>query len=425
MVFVACLLHVVLIFVLQLYACHAAAIVHHRMGWTHHEVGKVNVDHMANMLHVARECGFSVPFSRHPSHSSLAAATLTAKTPRVAYGGDAIASERSPPSERNITGGDPRSVEGAGRPWNGGAENVRPSEHVPRSFGHVADDGGQGIFLPRPGGVSVSAIGSRYGGSRGSEPSGCLALHQPLGCEGSGCEAAVGGVGGGPEEKKTSGACEYRQQGEREEEEEGEEENESRASSTTSLTSSSTTSLSSSSSYPSSNNDLGLPTAIRSSTLATGAGRGRRAAAEGATGDRPVGLVGDDSAKQQRLEKGSWQGIQAEPPTPSFGAVWDKSDNERLSSGRRANDVAFGVGASIETVQSPTGGSSEQPQQLPPASCRVVVVGAGASGLSAAACLRARGEDRVVVLERWGGHICLIQTALCDTIPNGFPTVIP
>ncbi|CAN0067124.1 unnamed protein product, partial [Ectocarpus sp. 8 AP-2014] len=36
----------------------------------------------------------------------------------------------------------------------------------------------------------------------------------------------------------------------------------------------------------------------------------------------------------------------------------------------------------------------------PPAYCRVVVVGGGASGLSAAACLRARGEDGVVILER-------------------------
>lgn len=41
--------------------------------------------------------------------------------------------------------------------------------------------------------------------------------------------------------------------------------------------------------------------------------------------------------------------------------------------------------------------------RLPPMFCRVVVVGAGASGLSAAACLRARGEDGVVILERWGG----------------------
>lgn len=35
-----------------------------------------------------------------------------------------------------------------------------------------------------------------------------------------------------------------------------------------------------------------------------------------------------------------------------------------------------------------------------PSFCRVVVVGGGASGLSAAACLRARGEADVLVLER-------------------------
>ncbi len=47
----------------QLYACHAAAIVHHRMGWTHHEVGKVDVGRMATILRTARDCGFSVPLA--------------------------------------------------------------------------------------------------------------------------------------------------------------------------------------------------------------------------------------------------------------------------------------------------------------------------------------------------------------------------
>lgn len=35
-----------------------------------------------------------------------------------------------------------------------------------------------------------------------------------------------------------------------------------------------------------------------------------------------------------------------------------------------------------------------------PGFCRVVVVGGGASGLSTAACLRMRGEEDVIVLER-------------------------
>ncbi|CAN0526028.1 unnamed protein product, partial [Ectocarpus sp. 8 AP-2014] len=41
-------------------ACHAAAIVHHRMGWAHHEVGKVDVGRMATILKAAGDCGFSV-----------------------------------------------------------------------------------------------------------------------------------------------------------------------------------------------------------------------------------------------------------------------------------------------------------------------------------------------------------------------------
>ncbi|CAN0274859.1 unnamed protein product, partial [Hapterophycus canaliculatus] len=48
----------------KLYACHAAAIVHHRMGWTHHEVGKVDIGRMENLLRAAKKCGFSIPFSR-------------------------------------------------------------------------------------------------------------------------------------------------------------------------------------------------------------------------------------------------------------------------------------------------------------------------------------------------------------------------
>lgn len=282
------------------------------------------------MLRVARECGFSVPFSRSPSSSSptaLAAAatvtTTTAETPSVIItsGVDAMSSEQCsllPERDAMIGDDDPwRGVRGAGqRPWKGGAENVQPVEHAPRNFGHVTeDDGERGMFLPRPGGVSVAATGRRprYGGSRGGHGrADGLPSHPPPppGSERAGCDgvgAVGGGTGGNREKQEASGLCEEHQQ--RAEEEEEVEENESRASSTTSLTSSSLSSSSSSSS------------------------------------------------------------------------------------------------SEVESVQSPattdeTTSEQKPPRRLPPAHCRVVVVGAGASGLSAAACLRARGEDRVVVLER-------------------------
>lgn len=56
--------------------------MHHRMGWTHHEVGKVDVGRMALTLLTAKECGFSVAYS---SKSPPAAATTS--SPRGVDGG--------------------------------------------------------------------------------------------------------------------------------------------------------------------------------------------------------------------------------------------------------------------------------------------------------------------------------------------------
>lgn len=48
---------------MKVYACHAAAVVHRSMGWTHHEIGKVDVTRMDTTLQASRACGFTIPES--------------------------------------------------------------------------------------------------------------------------------------------------------------------------------------------------------------------------------------------------------------------------------------------------------------------------------------------------------------------------
>ena len=45
----------------QVYACHAAAMVHYHKGWRHHEVGEVDLDAMPRVLLAATELGMSLP----------------------------------------------------------------------------------------------------------------------------------------------------------------------------------------------------------------------------------------------------------------------------------------------------------------------------------------------------------------------------
>lgn len=73
------------------------------------------------------------------------------------------------------------------------------------------------------------------------------------------------------------------------------------------------------------------------------------------------------------------------PPLP----VWGDSGNLSFSTSLE-NQQASGV---TDAVSQPAPSSF-------PEFCRVVVVGAGASGLSAAACLKRRGEHDVLLLER-------------------------
>ncbi|CAN0130131.1 unnamed protein product [Ectocarpus sp. 12 AP-2014] len=92
------------------------------------------------------------------------------------------------------------------------------------------------------------------------------------------------------------------------------------------------------------------------------------------------------------------------PASPPLDTGWGESSKERTP-----GSLGVRVRSGVSEMDCPASGYSDgaEPQQgrRPPAYCRVVVVGAGASGLSAAACLRARGEDGVVILER-SGSVC-------------------
>eukprot|EP00752_Nemacystus_decipiens_P001331 g1321.t1 len=285
----------------QLYACHAAAIVHHRMGWTHHEVGKVDVGRMANILQLALECGFSVPFSRTPPpRPGTAAATCCAADNGVGGLRDV---------DNTGVGDTPRGFGGVRPSGRRGVENV----------GRLGGGEERGMFLPRPDGVSVTASGSSYGS--GSVPTDGIAPYSPLAGRRSD-DAGVGNAGG------VSGTSEKRrpqQQGGVEEE-----------------------------------GGRGRCEESRKCWMETVSRR--RSSTIMQAGGEHGGVFGGTGATQ-------------------------------------AFDVGV-QGVRVETVNGQFSEGKQLQRQLPPAHCRVVVVGAGASGLSAAACLRARGEDGVVVLER-------------------------
>lgn len=259
---------------------------------------------MANILQLARECGFSVPFSR-PSPPCLAAATVM---PCVADGG-----VRDPRVVEYIASGDaPRGVEDACPQGREGVGKIR----------RLGGAGGREVCLPRPGRVSVAASGSMYSWS--GVQAGGLSPHPPLaGWADAACHGRVSGLGGG-----VAVASEGRGQQQRlgeQEEGQGQGQNESSKCCTTTVS-------------------RGIPSTI----VQAGGKHGSNVAGNGAT-------------------KAAGNGVPGE---------WAGGVNGQSSEGLRPQ------------------------RQLPPARCRVVVVGAGASGLSAAACLRARGEDGVVILER-------------------------
>lgn len=98
-----------------------------------------------------------------------------------------------------------------------------------------------------------------------------------------------------------------------------------------------------------------------------------------------------DDWRRQGCSEGSHRGTEA-PPGRGWSA-W-KSWGESMASPAKASDNP-GKGVAVPRPPTAPGALDALPER-----CRVVVVGGGASGLSAAACLRTRGEDDVVVLER-------------------------
>lgn len=292
------------------------------MGWTHHEVGKVDVGRMVNILQLARECGFSVPFSRPPPPPPRPAAAAA-----VAVTAAAAASEPSCVADGGIGTARATTTHIAVDSVNaGGSESARPpGRGVARvgRLGSLRGGGGCQVGLPRPDGVSMPP--SEAGDGNGCVQASSLRPHLSLAAGAAGADCGSGDVGAGGDEAASEGRGQ-RQQGGEEKEWKGRGENSKRW----------------------------MAESQRKSSIAE--------QADGQYGDRDFAGAGV---------------IQ----TLRVGVV----DGRVRVADRRASE-----GLQLQ-------------RQLPPAYCRVVVVGAGASGLSAAACLRARGEDRVVVLERWAG----------------------
>ncbi|CAN0118905.1 unnamed protein product, partial [Ectocarpus sp. 4 AP-2014] len=344
----------------QLYACHAAAIVHHRMGWAHHEVGKVDVGRMATILKAAGDCGFSVPFSWPSSPAAGTTAITTSKLPRH---DDVIGGVES----GNIT--DPEQP--VDEYYSGEFKEVtRPGEGgvVPRPRGVAGGAArwreGGGVFLPRPGGVSVTTGWSGH-------DSGC----------GGGTSAALSLGEGGRRSRTTSQAPGL---------------------------------------GPPSPSPGMLPRDIQF-----------QAAGQTARTPEKMTIFLNQAGVQQKhhCNDADAQATARAPSTgltdrqdriPATGASWNGLHEScdgilpaspPLDTGRGENSkerapgsLGVRVGTGVSEMDCPASGYSDgaepQPRRRPPVYCRVVVVGAGASGLSAAACLRARGEDGVVILER-------------------------
>lgn len=148
----------------KLYACHAAAIVHHHMGWTHHEVGKVDIGRMESTLQAAKDCGFSIPFSRSPPPC-----TITVGLPRPDDdGGDGLWGGRTGNVCHRVSESDTMGSGEAERPREGA---------MPLPTGDLMVAGGQqqrrqaeGACLPRPSGVSAGTMESLQHGVHGGRP---------------------------------------------------------------------------------------------------------------------------------------------------------------------------------------------------------------------------------------------------------------
>ena len=137
----------------QLYACHAAALVHHQMKWTHHEVGEVDIRRMASILEAARECGFAISFRRDPLTTAIATGTAATATPPLPVEDEALDVDRRH-TRADVVGGGQVGSSRKGRLMTGYALSATAAVRCSGSAGN--DEGQRGamsVSLPRPEGV--------------------------------------------------------------------------------------------------------------------------------------------------------------------------------------------------------------------------------------------------------------------------------
>lgn len=305
-----------------MYACHAAALVHHQMKWTHHEVGKVDITRMAPTLEAARDCGFTISFCRHPSTTTATASTAATAMLPLQVEDEALDVERGHTHTADAVGIREAGSSRTARVLTGHTLSAAGSSLT----GSDRDQRGASVSLPRPEGVL-------HGGNRPhgvAEPSG-LASHPETRDCGAGLSTAIEcchgrDVRGGGREGVSNIAA----------------------------------------SIPAKPGGV-----VEASAFSAAVSRTLQEPRDKAVVAKLGGAV------SRSIESGELSVMDPTHAEP-FPAVAEGEDERGV----------VGISASSEGPPSPF--------------CRVVVVGAGASGLSAAACLRARGEAGVLILERWG-----------------------
>lgn len=308
----------------QLYACHAAALVHHHMKWTHHEVGKVDIGRMASTLEAARKCGFAISFCRDPSTTTATASAAATAVLPLPVKEEALDVERGH-TRPDMVGVGEAVLSRTAQVMTG---NTLSATAMARCTSLAGDDGGQrgaSVALPRPQGVM-------HGGNRPHGVAGPSGLAPPSETREFGAGLSNGSTKGCHGRDVRGGGAEG-----------------------VSVISASLTAK---------NGTVVEATAISAADSST-----RQAPRDGAAVAKAGGVVS--------------------PRREGDMSVMDPTHAEGFPAATEGKNERGGVDSSA---------SSEGPPS--PSFCRVVVVGAGASGLSAAACLRARGEAGVLILER-------------------------
>ncbi|EKX44111.1 hypothetical protein GUITHDRAFT_163647 [Guillardia theta CCMP2712] len=73
----------------EVYACHAAAMVHANMGWDEHEVGEVDLSKLPVVLHAAKAMGFEIPRHDHSLYLNKLRPSLSGGACAADHSGDA------------------------------------------------------------------------------------------------------------------------------------------------------------------------------------------------------------------------------------------------------------------------------------------------------------------------------------------------